>query len=83
MGVDQLNLAEEVLYGLKYLNVLSYHKITRYPKDIYNMNYNNDIYDIEYCNLLNSIINPSKRVNSTNYCYYPILHGWINKCRGK
>ena len=47
------------------------------------MNDNNDANGISEWNLLNDIRIPSNHVKNTNSHYYPILHGYINTCRGK
>ena len=42
---------------------------------------NNNINNSYECILLHGILNASKRVKTTDYCYSQILHGYVNKRR--
>ena len=45
--------------------------------------HNNEVNNINECNLLHDIINPSKRTKTSNIHYLPILHGCVNTRKGK
>ena len=58
-GVNQLNLKEASIIGKKYTEILYKRKIGSKPKNIYNMNDNNDTKKREDQSLLHNIPNNS------------------------
>ena len=85
-GIDKLKLKKTENNVIKYSEVWRNCTVGREPKGIFDQNYihdtNNTSNTFEY-NLLHNILNRSKHVKSTNYHYYPIIHGHIKVCKVK
>ena len=45
--------------------------------------HNNKVNNIVGRNLLHEILNPSKSTKNVNSHYSPILHGWVDRHKGK
>ena len=80
--LDKLSLDENKLYDPAFEIEL---KIIYDMKRLNGMNHihDNEVNKIAEWNLLQDIINTSRRTKNINRHYYPILHGCINTQKGK